>query len=282
MSSSIETPEYEIYAIRYAQGDRRVYENFLPPLTEPADMHNGPMPLDFFAWVVTGGGRTIVVDTGFDAKEAATRGRTVSFAVEEGLQALGIAPDTVGDVVLTHLHWDHAGNHDLFPNARYHVQDKEMSYCTGRCMCLPFIQRPFSVNDVTAMVRKIYAGNVQFHDGTAEIAPGVTLHLVGGHSRGLQIVRVWTKTGWLVLASDASHYYANADRSRPFPIVVDTVDMLNGFALIRALGSSPLHFIPGHDPLVMSRYPLARPGVPHIVRVDATAHAGADRAGAAS
>ena len=261
-------PTYQVFALRYARSDERtVHENFLR-----RDMHDGPMPLDFFAWVVTGGGRTIVVDTGFDAKEAALRGRTVSFAVEEGLQALGIAPDTVGDVVLTHLHWDHAGNHDLFPNARYHVQDKEMSFCTGRCMCLPFIQRPFSVNDVTAMVRKVYAGNVQFHDGTAEIAPGVTLHLVGGHSRGLQIVRVWTKTGWLVLASDASHYYANADQSRPFPIVVDTVDMLNGFALIRALGSSPLHFIPGHDPLVMSRYPLARPGVPHIVRVDASPH----------
>ena len=269
MSSATEVPHYEVYAIRYAHdGHRRIYENFLPPLTEPVDEHDQAMPMDFFVWVVTGGGRTIVVDTGFGPKEAAQRGRQIVFAVEDGLQALGISPDAVGDVVLTHLHWDHAGNNHLFPGARLHVQEREMHFCTGRCMCEPFLRRPFSVEDVTAMVRRVYAGQVQFHDGTGEVAPGITLHLVGGHSRGLQIVRVWTQRGWLVLASDASHYYANVEQSRPFPLVVDTADMLSGFALIRSLGSTPRHFIPGHDPQVLTRYTLARPGLAHIVRVD--------------
>lgn len=273
MNPATDIPHYEVYAIRYAHdGHRRLAENFLPPLVEPVDEHDLPMPIDFFVWVVIGGGRTIVVDTGFDRKEAARRGREIVFAVEDGLEALGIPPDTVGDVVLTHLHWDHAGNDHLFPGARYHVQDREMSFCTGRCMCEPFLRRPFSVEDVTAMVRRVYAGHVQFHDGTSEIAPGVTLHLVGGHSRGLQIVRIWTQHGWLVLASDASHYYANAEQSRPFPLVVDTAEMLSGFALVRALGSTPRHFIPGHDPLVLTRYPLARPGLTHIVRVDVPPH----------
>lgn len=268
-SPAAATTEYEIYAVRYAHdGHRRLAENFVPPLTEPLDLHDAPMPLDFFVWVVQGGGRTVIVDTGFDAAEAARRGRTVLFPVQEGLQALGVRPDRVADVVLTHLHWDHAGNHDLFPAARYHLQDREMAFCTGRCMCHPFMRRPFSMHDVTAVLHKLYDGRVRFHDGTDEIAPGVTVHRVGGHSRGLQVVRVWTRRGWVVLASDASHYYANLEQARPFPLLTDVQEMLEGYELIRSLASSPRHYVPGHDPLVLRRYPRARPDLPHIVRLD--------------
>ncbi|HYZ62675.1 MAG TPA: N-acyl homoserine lactonase family protein [Acetobacteraceae bacterium] len=261
--------EYEIYAIRYAHdANRRLAENFLPPLAEPVDLHDAPMPLDFFVWLIRGNGRTILVDTGFDAQEAARRGRTVMTPVEDGLSALGVQPDAVEDVVLTHLHWDHAGNHDLFARARYHVQDREAAFCTGRCMCHAWMRRPYAVHDVTAFVHKLYAGRVQFHDGTDAIAPGVTVHWTGGHSRGLQVVRVRTRRGWVVLASDASHYYANLDQSRPFPLLTDTEEMLNGFKLVRELASSDQHYIPGHDPLVLTRYPALRADAPHIVRVD--------------
>ncbi len=262
-------PDYEIHAIRYAHDPkRRLQENFLPPLTEPRDLHDSPMPMDFFVWAIVGGGRVILLDTGFDDYSARKRERTIVFPVAEGLKAVGIEPDAIGDVVLSHLHWDHAGNNGLFPQARYHVQDREMAFCSGRCMCHPFTRRPFEIEDVTAMVRRIYDGNVQFHDGTSEIAPGITAHLVGGHSRGLQMLRVKTARGWVVLASDASHYYANVEQDRPFPLVVDTAEMLAGFAAARALASSPDHIIPGHDPAVLARYPASRNGLAHAVRVD--------------
>ena len=266
-----EIPDYEIHAIRYgSHGDRLLRENFIPPLAEPPDLHDAPMPMDFFVWVVRGGGRTIVIDTGFDTKEGALRGRDVTFPVENGLAALGIAPDTVADVVITHMHWDHAGNHNLFPNARYHVQAREMSYCTGPCMCHSYLHRTFSVEDVTAMVRRVFSGRVRFCEGEAEIAPGVTVHLVGGHSQGLQIVRVKTRRGWVVLASDASHYYANINEERPFPIVADVAEMMKGFETIRSLASSPDHYIPGHDPKVLELYPCSlSQDMPHIVRLDA-------------
>ncbi len=193
MSDPTATPEYEVHAIRYAHNPRRrLSENFLQPLTEPADMHESAMPMDFFAWALVGGGRTIVVDTSFDQAGAAKRDRQIVFPVEQGLEAVGVRPDAVADVVLTHMHWDHAGNNGLFPQARYHVQDREMGFCTGRCMCHAFMRRPFEVEDVMAMVRRVHAGDVQFHDGSGEVAPGVTVHLVGGHSQGLQVVRVRT------------------------------------------------------------------------------------------
>lgn len=269
--------EYEIYAVRYAHNEgRRLAENFVPPLVEPVDLHESPMPMSCFVWVIRGGNRTFVVDTGFDRKEAERRGwaHTLDRPVEDGLRAIGVQPDAVEDVILTHLHWDHAGNHDLFPRARYHVQDRGARFCTGRCMCHGFLRRPYAVDDVTSFVRKLYAGRIQFHDGTEEIAPGITVHWVGGHARGLQVVRVRTRRGWVVLASDASHYYANMDQTRPFSLVVDMEDLLDGFRTVRALASSDRHYIPGHDPLVTSRYPRFHADVPNIVRLDADPIAG--------
>lgn len=269
MANATAVPDYEIHAIRYAHdAKRRRSENFLPPLTEPPDQHDQPMPMDFFVWAIVGGGRTILLDTGFDEAGGAKRGRDIVFPLAQGLEAVGVRPDAVQDIVMSHMHWDHAGNNGLFPQARYHVQDREMAFCTGRCMCHPYARRPFEVEDVTAMVQRIYAGNVRFHDGVGEIAPGITVHLVGGHSRGLQVLRVKTARGWVVLASDAAHYYANIDQDRPFALAVDLQELLDGFALCRALASSPDHVIPGHDPAVLARYPRSRSGLLHAARVD--------------
>jgi len=256
--------EYEIFAIRYAHNaDRRKSENFLG-----GDPHDGPMPMDFFVWVLKGGGQTIVIDTGFDAAAAARRSRKVMRPVAEGLKAVGVDLDAVKDVILTHMHWDHAGNHDILPNATYHVQDREMEYCTGRCMCHGTLRHPFEADDVTAMVRKVFAGRVKFHNGASEIADGVSVHLVGGHSRGLQFVRVRTKRGWVVVASDATHYYGNFEDYRPFPIVYDVGETLEGYNEMRRLASSISHIVPGHDPMVLQRYPSQPGGPADIVRLD--------------
>ena len=107
----------------------------------------------------------------------------------------------------THPHYDHAGGLHLFPNAKLHMQAAEMCYATGPCMCLDHMRLPFSGDHICDVVRALYSGRVQFAEGTREIVPGVETHFVGGHSRGLQIVRVRTRRGWVVLASDSTHYY---------------------------------------------------------------------------
>jgi glyoxylase-like metal-dependent hydrolase (beta-lactamase superfamily II) len=123
----------------------------------------------------------------------------------------------------------------------------------------------YEVEDVVGMVRRAYAGRVRFHEGDAEILPGVSLHLIGGHTMGLQVVRVRTRRGWLVLASDASHFYANMEQVRPFPIVWSVPDMVQGYRRLRELADSPAHIVPGHDPLVLERYPAPSPGLEGIV-----------------
>lgn len=263
MSPPAET--YRVYAIKYAHHDRRSSANFIG-----GDAHDVPMPLDYFVWAVVGQDRTWLVDTGFDQAAGAKRGgRKITAPIEQGLGAIGIDPASVQDVVITHMHYDHAGNRDLFPQARYHVQDKEMAFCTGRCMCHQPLAAPFEPDDVASMVYKVFDKRVHFHDGDDTLAPGLSLHLMGGHTAGLQVVRVHTGKGWMVLASDASHFYANIEGKRPFPAVYHVGDMLEAFQRIYSLADKPELVIPGHDPQVLQRFPAAsREHEGWIVRLD--------------
>jgi glyoxylase-like metal-dependent hydrolase (beta-lactamase superfamily II) len=242
---------WEAYAIRYAWHHRTARENFLGG----GDIHDGPMPIDYFIWAVRSGERVFAIDTGFSEAMARKRGRNFLHCPAEGLRKIGISPDAVQDVIITHMHYDHCGNHDLFPAARYHVQDREMTFSTGRYMTHAHMRFPFDEDDVVAMVRRLYQGRLVFHDGDEEITPGLSLHYVGGHSMGLQMVRARTRRGYVVLASDATHFYANIERGLPYPIVFNAGDVLEGYRRAYALAESPNHVIPGHDPLVLQRYP---------------------------
>jgi glyoxylase-like metal-dependent hydrolase (beta-lactamase superfamily II) len=255
---------HELFAIRYAHHDRPSSENFLR-----GDVHDILQPLAYFIWAIVGPHGTFVVDTGFDRAMAGKRGRVLLKPIEDGLRAMSIAPESVRDVIVTHLHYDHCGNHDLFPQARYHLQDVEMAYATGRCMCHAEMRVPFEVDDVVAMVRKVFAGRVVFHDGVDQIAPGITVHHIGGHSKGLQCVRVKTKRGHVVLASDTSHLYAHFQEGRVFPVTYNVADTLEGYATLRRLADSDEHIVPGHDPQVLALYAAAGPALEDwIVRLD--------------
>ena len=254
--------QWEVHAVKYADRASRVRAdsfNF-------DDRHDVAHPMDYFIWLLRNGERVILVDTGYDAGEAAQRGRPILQDPRAALAPLGVAAEEVTEVVVTHLHYDHAGGLHLFPNARLHIQAAEMAYATGPCMCHDTLRMPFTADHVCETIRRLYSGKVIFHDGDAELADGVTLHRIGGHSRGLQAVRVRTEAGWLVLASDAAHFYENFEARKPFPIVVDLEDMLRGFDTLERLASAPSLIVPGHDPLVMERFPAG--SAPHIVRLD--------------
>ena len=258
-------PEYEVYALRYATRDGLRRDHFIG-----GDPHDGPMPMDYYTWVVVGAAGAFVIDTGFTAEMAKTRRRTHLRCPVESLGLLGIDPRAVRDVVLTHMHYDHAGNFDKFPNARFHLQEREMAYATGRYMRYPAIAGSYHVDDVVGIVRLNFKGRVEMHSGVVEIAPGITLHPTPGHSDGLQAVRVHTRRGWLVLASDATHYYENMGTNRPFTTAFHLGQMIDAYRILEALAPSPRHIVPGHDPYVMREYPAPKPALEGIaVRLDA-------------
>ena len=128
---------HEVYAVAYATHARKRAENYIF-----GDPHDEMTSISYYVWVIKGPHGTFVCDTGFDEVAAKERGRKIIHPVGEGLKALGVEPDKVDHVIATHMHWDHAGNYDLFPNARYHIQDAEMAYATGRCMCHQMLRIP--------------------------------------------------------------------------------------------------------------------------------------------
>ena len=257
-------PEYKIFAIRYATRDARRADHFVG-----GDPHDGPMPMDYFTWVVVGPDRIFLVDTGFTAETAARRKRQFLRCPIESLRHLRIEPGEVTDVILTHLHYDHVGNFHKLPNAHFHLQEREIAFATGRQARYPYFGHGFEVEDIVGMVRLNFARRVEMYNGDVELAPGVTLHFAPGHTAGLQVVRVHTQRGNVVLASDASHYYENIQTSRPFIAIVDIADTLDSFRKIERLADSSHHIIPGHDPLVMQQYPAPSPVLQDIiVRLD--------------
>lgn len=242
---------WEVYAIKYAERNSRTRaDSFIFD-----DDHASPHEMDYFIWVLKSGDQTIVVDTGYDTIEAKRRNRPILRDPAKSLEALGINADNVDTVIITHLHYDHAGGLDRYPKAKFHIQKSEMEFATGPCMCGEVLRMPFTVDHVCDMVRKVYSGRVIFHDGDGIVDDGVTVHCVGGHSRGLQVVRVKTVAGYLCLASDASHYYENFLNQKPFPIVVDMENMISGFETIQNLSSNKSLVIPGHDPIVTKAFP---------------------------
>jgi glyoxylase-like metal-dependent hydrolase (beta-lactamase superfamily II) len=253
-------PNYEVYAVKYAERDGVRGEHFLGGDARPGE----PMPMDYFVWAVVGGGRAWVVDTGFGPDDASRRGRTLLRSAAEGLAMVGVDAAAVDDVIVTHLHYDHAGGLAQFPSARFHVQDREVAFATGRNMTHPAIGFTFNAGHVADLVIAVHDGRVVFHDGDAELAPGLSVHHLGGHTDGLQVVRVRTPSGWLVLASDSTHFYENVHDRRPFPIVFDVGAMLDGYRRLSELADGDERVVPGHDPLVLQRFPAAGDGLDGI------------------
>ncbi len=265
-TASVQMRPFEVYAIRYAYHDQRnASENYLGHV----DLHDADSNLDYYIWVLRRDDEVFVVDTGFDQDSAQQRGRTLLLRAPDALALLGIDAAKVKDVIITHLHYDHAGTLGEFSAATFHIQEAESSYATGKNMCHHALRAPYYVEDVVTFVRTLYAGRVQFYKGNAQLCPGLSVHWVGGHTAGLQIVRVWTKRGWVVLASDATHLYGNIEWGIPFPAVHNVGDMLDGHNTVRALADSEEHIIPGHDPLVMTYYPAPSAALQgKVVRLD--------------
>ena len=140
------------------------------------------------------------------------------------------------------------------------MQDDELAFWTGRHAGRSAIGATVEPSDILELVRLNFERRVRFVDGDDELAPGITLHRVGGHAPGLQVVRVDTAAGPVVLASDAVHFFANLEEDRPFAIVHSLPAMYDAFDTVRALaGGDDRRIVPGHDPLVLERFAAPRP-----------------------
>jgi glyoxylase-like metal-dependent hydrolase (beta-lactamase superfamily II) len=254
-------PQYEIYAIRYATiPDFPVAE--LVAGADPARK----LDIAMMVWLVRGNGRNILVDSGFYHDRFFKDWHVNDFTKpSDALKPLGLRPEDITDVVITHMHWDHADGMDLFPNARIWIQKDELQYYAGEAWQSKDTHGGIDPEDVLTLVKLNTLGRVGMVNGDAqEILPGVTCYTGGRHTYASQYVGVNTSAGTVVLASDNMYLYENLEKHVPIAATLDPVSNLRAQDRMKQLAARPGLIIPGHDPAVMAKFPNRAPGIAQI------------------
>jgi len=246
---------YEVYAIRYG-----TLKSF--PLGElvKGEDKNKKIDIALMIWLVKGNGRNILVDSGFYRDAFMKQWKPADYMQpSEALSKLGLKPEDITDVIISHAHWDHVDGTDLFPKARVWIQKEEFEYYDQ-----PEHQKDSGVFAVDmAMLEKVRAeGRLELVDGDDKtVLPGITVYTGGRHTYASQYVGVNTSKGIVILASDNVYLYENIEKSLPITATFDAESNLRAQERMKKLAGSPGLIIPGHDPAVFVKFPKPGNGI---------------------
>ena len=254
-------PQYEIYAVRYAT----IPDFPVAELVAGADA-NRKLDIAMLVWLIRGNGKNILVDTGFYHDRFFKDWHITEFIKpSDALKPLGIKPEDITDIIISHMHWDHADGVDLFPNARIWIQKDELQYYAGEAWQSKDANDGIDPEDVLTLVRLNTIGRVGLVNGDAqEIIPGLTCYTGGRHTYASQYVGVNTKAGIVVLASDNMYLYENLEKHVPIAATLDSASNLRAQDRMKKLAANPGLIVPGHDPAVLTKFRSVTPGIVQI------------------
>lgn len=246
-------PRYSIEAVRYGTIPQYPLSGLVvgAPESEKLDI-----PLVF--WLIRGGGRNILLDAGFHRAEWKEKFRVADFLrPDEAVREAGVDPAAITDIVLSHLHWDHAGGIDLFPEAVVWIQKAEYAYYTGEAWQAGGQRGGIDPEDLIALLRRNTQGKLRFIDGDdKEILPGIRVFMGARHTFASQYLRIESDPP-VVLAGDDCYLYRNLETGAPIPTFspADRESNLKALARMVSLAGARERVVPGHDPLIFSRFP---------------------------
>lgn len=251
---------FEIYAVRYA-GPAKSSGAFLLWLKD----WDLSMERNYYFWALRAGDETTLVDAGASPAMAAQMNLPSYIPQNRSLTGLGVEADQVDKVILTHLHWDHAGGLDFFPRATFYVHAREYAFWLED----PVSSRgPFqAVSDRETLDRLAelkQAGRVVLVESDGEMLPGITALAAPGHTPGLMALAVDTEAGRAVLGSDCGHLFRNYAEQWPSSLICDLPAWMRSFDKLTAEAGSLDLLFPGHDPLMSQNYPEVAEGITRL------------------
>ena len=255
-------PTYEVYAISYA-----VIPDFsVAGLVAGAD-RSRKLDIQMMVWLLKGSnGANILVDSGFYHDRFFKQWKVKDFVKpSEAIAKVGLKPEDISDVIITHMHWDHADGMDLFPKARIWIQQDEYAYYTGEAWQAGGSHGGIDADDVLALVKANTEGRVRVVKGDdQEAIDGIRFYTGGRHTYASQYVAVSAKAGTTVIASDNCYLYENLEKHVPIAQTLDAASNLRAQDRMKQLASNPRLIVPGHDPAVFTRFPAPGNGVAKI------------------
>lgn len=254
--------KYEVYAIRYG-----TLTNFpVAELVTGADTSRR-MDAAMSVWLLKGpGNRRVLVDAGYyrdSLLDTYTQGADYR-KPSDAVAAAGVPPDSITDIIVSHVHWDHLDGVDLFPRATIWIQRAEYEYYVGPNG--EKLHGDISPVDAAMLNRLKVGGRVHLVEGDdQEIIPGIRVYTGGRHTYASQYAGVNTRSGTVILASDNAYLYENLGKHIAIGTTFDAKANLAAQDRMHKLAARPELIVPGHDPAVYQRFPVLREGV---VRID--------------
>lgn len=237
---------YEVAVVRHGTAPTTRREVYLNHHLYGED--DGPAPTDYYLWVVRNDERVVLVDTGFSADAAARRGKTVHLPPASAYEALGVDTSAPHTLVVTHCHYDHIGNLDLFPASSIVMSWREREFWDSPAAGRYLIGYYTEEADLAALRRADVEGRVRTFADRTDVAPGIEVVEVGGHTPGQLVLVVQTAQGRVLLASDAVHFRRELDDDMPFAAVTDLPGLYHGLEVVRRYRDDGVRVVTGHDP----------------------------------
>jgi glyoxylase-like metal-dependent hydrolase (beta-lactamase superfamily II) len=253
--------QFEIYALKYAG-----------PLTSSGALLMWLQDWEkvekrsYYIWCIKGDGESVIVDTGVSPELAEERGLAGYVNPAVILSRIHVKADEIKHVILTHMHWDHAGGVSLFPKATFYMQEEEYRFWMHDKVAERPPLKPFIEKKSKAYLASLEGSQrLVLLKGNREIVPGIECFLAQGHSIALQAVAVKTAKGTAIIGSDCAHTFRNYREDWPSSFIFDLVACMKTYDRLRTRASSLDLIFPGHDPFMSEGYPEVADGVTKLV-----------------
>jgi glyoxylase-like metal-dependent hydrolase (beta-lactamase superfamily II) len=261
-----QSPDYKVYAIRFASSAHPTSVSVFADSGPSTDSVN----MVFSIWLIKGdNGKNILLDAGFQSDIPEARDFEVANYIrpDSALAKVGLKPEDITDIILSHPHWDHIDGVGLFPNAHIWIQKEDYHYFVGAAWASDTTHGGFDKRDVRTMVELNMAHRVTLVDGdNKEIIPDIRVYTGSRHTFNSQYVVVRAGSKNIVLASDNIWIYYSLDHMVPASKggTLDPAGYVRSMQRMKTLASSPKYIIPGHDAKVFTLFPVVTDGVVEI------------------